>query len=198
MRGNYSKDQRVWIVTKFLETRSYVQTRRSYETEFGLRSKEGPSLPAIRALVKKFHTTGSVLDMKPIAKRRVRTEDNIQNFRQVFQNSPKKSLRRAARESGVNRNSVNRIVRKDLHMFPYKIQYFEETPLHPLKVTAWCAVTSRRIYGPYWFQQNVNQHNYREMLETKFIPDVLASGVALEDMWFMQDGATKVTALIQC
>ncbi|GFV71521.1 putative transposable element [Trichonephila clavipes] len=51
-------------------------------------------------------------------------------------------------------------------------QVYVETPLHPEKLTVWCALWAGRIIGPYFFK-NDEGHN---------------------ELWFQQDGATYHTA----
>lgn len=71
-----------------------------------------------------------------------------------------------------------------------------ETPLHPEKLTVWCALWAGGIIGPYVFRnadgQNitVNGERYRNMITNFFVPHL--EGVA--EMWFQQDGATCHTA----
>ena len=50
------------------------------------------------------------------------SEENIEKAREVFERSPQKSLRRAAQQVGISHTSLHRIVTRDLHLFPYKIQ----------------------------------------------------------------------------
>jgi len=46
-----------------------------------------------------------------------------------------------------------------------------EKPLHDAEVLVWCAVDCRKIYGPYFLEEMVNQPNYLEMLKTFFWPE---------------------------
>ena len=47
----------------------------------------------------------------------------------------------------------------------------QEVPLHSLKVNVWCAMSSKCIIGPYFFDdKNVNSENYLEMLKEYFHP----------------------------
>ena len=39
-----------------------------------------------------------------------------------------------------------------------------EKPLHVANVLVWCAISWRKIYGPYFFVETVNQHKYLDML----------------------------------
>ena len=73
-----------------------------------------------------------------------------------------------------------------------------EHPLHPLKVTVWCGVTSSRIIGPYFFEdsdgntETVNGNRYRQMLQEYLFHEM--EDMNTENIWFQQDGATAHTA----
>jgi transposase len=70
-----------------------------------------------------------------------------------------------------------------------------ELPLHPQKVTVWCGMTSERIIGPYFFQNQNGETatiigaSYRKCIEECLIPQIQDV-----NMWFQQDGATAHTA----
>ena len=40
-----------------------------------------------------------------------------------------------------------------------------QAPLNDEKLMVWCAYSSRKVYGPYFFEENVNSSNYLEMLK---------------------------------
>lgn len=61
-------------------------------------------------------------------------------------------------------------------------------PLHPEKLTVWCAVSSDCVLGPYFFDSTVNTDRYIEMLKSKFLPEAYGEGM-IADFWFQQDGA---------
>ena len=68
-----------------------------------------------------------------------------------------------------------------------------EKPLHDEKVLVWCGISCRKIYGPYFFEESVNQHNYLEMLKNFF----WLKHYRVEShgkYYFQQDGATPHTA----
>ena len=69
----------------------------------------------------------------------------------------------------------------------------KETPLHDEKILVWCAISADRVFGPYFFEENVNQHNYLEMLKSFFWPKVLRTA-DYKKYYFQQDGATPHTA----
>ncbi|GFV69069.1 transposable element Tc1 transposase [Trichonephila clavipes] len=73
-----------------------------------------------------------------------------------------------------------------------------ETPLHPEKLTVWCALWAGGIIGPYFFKNDeghnvtVNGDRYRAMITNFFIPELNNHDV--QELWFQQDGATCHTA----
>ncbi|GFY00640.1 transposable element Tc3 transposase [Trichonephila clavipes] len=77
-------------------------------------------------------------------------------------------------------------------------QVYVETPLHPEKLTVWCALWTGRIIGPYFFKNDkghnvtVNGDRYRAMITNFFIPELNNHDV--QELWFQQDGATCHTA----
>ena len=68
-----------------------------------------------------------------------------------------------------------------------------EKPLHDKKVLVWCAISSRKIYGPYYFEESVNQHNYLDMLKNFFWEKHYRTS-DYKNYYFQQDGATPHTA----
>ncbi|GFS85768.1 putative transposable element [Trichonephila clavipes] len=77
-------------------------------------------------------------------------------------------------------------------------QVYVETPLHPEKLTVWCALWAGGIIGPYFFKNDeghgeVNGDRYRAMITNFFIPELNNHDV--QELWFQQDGATYVTQL---
>lgn len=78
---------------------------------------------------------------------------------------------------------------------PHAIQ---ELPLHPQKVTVWCAIWAGGIIGPYFFENcegaavTVDGNRYRAMLTNFFWQEL--DKIDLNEMWFQQDGATCHTS----
>ncbi|GFT39991.1 RNase H domain-containing protein [Trichonephila clavipes] len=77
-------------------------------------------------------------------------------------------------------------------------QVYVERPLHPEKLTVWCALWAGGIIGPYFFKNDeghkvtVNGDRYRAMITNFFIPELNNNDV--QELWFQQDGATCHTA----
>ncbi|GFT61924.1 transposable element Tc3 transposase [Trichonephila clavipes] len=79
-------------------------------------------------------------------------------------------------------------------------QVYVETPLHPEKLTVWCALWAGGVIGPYFFK-NDEGHNvtangdwYRAMITNFFIPELNNHDV--QELWFQQDGATCHSARV--
>ena len=63
----------------------------------------------------------------------------------------------------------------------------------------WCAISSARIVGPWFFEENgvtvtVNSERYVSMLEQYFFPEI--EELNLGDIWYQQDGATAHTSRV--
>ncbi|GFV85766.1 putative transposable element [Trichonephila clavipes] len=77
-------------------------------------------------------------------------------------------------------------------------QVYVETPLHPEKLTVWCALWAGGIIGPYFFKTDeghnvtVNGDRYRAMITNFFIPELNNHDV--QELWLQPDGATCHTA----
>ncbi|GFV30103.1 putative DD41D transposase [Trichonephila clavipes] len=77
-------------------------------------------------------------------------------------------------------------------------QVYVETPLHPEKLTVWCALWAGGIIGQYFFKNDedhnvtVNGDRNRAMITNFFIPELNNHGV--QELWLKQDGATCHTA----
>ncbi|GFU70824.1 liprin-alpha-2 [Trichonephila clavipes] len=73
-----------------------------------------------------------------------------------------------------------------------------ETPLHPEKLTVWCALWAGGIIAPYFFKNDeshnvtVNGDRYRAMITNFFIPELNNRDV--QELWLQQDSATCHTA----
>ncbi|GFV02598.1 transposable element Tc3 transposase [Trichonephila clavipes] len=69
-------------------------------------------------------------------------------------------------------------------------QVYVETPLHPEKLTVWCALWAGGILlqNDEGHNVTVNGDRYRAMITNFFIPELNNHDV--QELWFQQDGAT--------
>jgi len=101
----------------------FVIAQRDFRREFGIhRNSAVPSAHAIKTWVRNFEATGSTLKKKGGSVRTVRTPENIAVVREVIERRPHRPARRHAVSLGLSEFSVRRILHKDLHFYPYKIQ----------------------------------------------------------------------------
>lgn len=127
----YSVEERVFLVLEYHRlNHSPTATRRSFQKRFQV--AKGPDGKTIRELFKKFQQTGNVADayvgnVGPTHS--VVTPENATTLAAVIERHPNKSVRRLAAESGITPSSTYRILRKTLHMFPYKIQCRHAIPV---------------------------------------------------------------------
>lgn len=249
--SKYSVKQRIFMVLKFHELKSATEVAKEFRIEFGSHYKIDPT--TIKRAYEKFTEFGTVLDNKEEMKTKsktVRTKENIESVQNYFQENPESSQRQASRVLGIQRSSIQRIMKLDLALFPYKIQinqpiseragvqrfefsnklinmkesgeiefnkiWFSDEahfylhgyvnkqnwrfwgtenphhaiirPLHPIRLTVWCAMSSEEIIGPVFIYQNISAKTYFNMLNNEIFPYLLGSE-KVEEYWFMQDGA---------
>ena len=97
----------------------------------------------------KFRNTCSVIDDnkghigRPFS---AITSAKMQEVRDCLQQSPRKSTRQLSQEVGISRTFVQRIVHKDLTLFPYKIQILQQqTDANKRERVEFCQSISERI-----------------------------------------------------
>ncbi|GBL81452.1 hypothetical protein AVEN_143726-1 [Araneus ventricosus] len=128
--SRYSVSERIFIVRMhYSNNNSLIVTQRKFATEFKLKTT-GPSVSTINRLIQKFERTGSVCDnmfgnMGRLLS--IKTLEKIERTHQVFERSPQTSIRKAAQQVGIKRESVRQIVVADLQLFPYKIQIHQRS-----------------------------------------------------------------------
>ncbi|GFY28367.1 putative transposable element [Trichonephila clavipes] len=71
-------------------------------------------------------------------------------------------------------------------------QVYVETPLHPEKLTVWCALWAGGIIGPYFFKTMKATTLQSMVITIFFIPELNNHDV--QELWFQQDGAACHTA----
>lgn len=58
----------------------------------------------------------------------------------------------------------------------------------------WAALTFEHLIGPYFFEGNVNQESYANMIRNRLIPKLIELGIK-DCVWLQQDGAPAHFAL---
>ena len=121
-----SVPQRTKIVEFYLlSQKSIILTQRRYRAHFNTR--DALTKKTIRAVVAKFGETGSVRDRSKTGRpRSARNPENIERVRESLNDVPSTSTRRRSNELELTRTSLRRVLKLDLHFFPYKIQLCHE------------------------------------------------------------------------
>ncbi len=91
----YTAEECIFLVTSFIEMKSYVPVQRAFLAHFKCSYRKKPSRLVIQCLIQKFYTTGSVLDDKKGkvgAKRTVRMEEKEETRALVKENPALLSL----------------------------------------------------------------------------------------------------------
>ena len=104
-----SIEQRIKIVEIFITTKSIVATQREFKKQ--LKLKKAPSGKAIREVVAKFQSTGSVKDQHRGASGRpssVRNRDNIEKLEASFEEDPAMSNRKRAQAVDISCSFIDK------------------------------------------------------------------------------------------
>ena len=119
----YTYELRTKIVEWYIETKSYVKTQRWFAAHFETRVK--PSRHMIQYQVEKLREHGTVHNLNETRSGRQRTgrsASNVHAVRNSVIQSPKKSICRHSQELALTRNSIHRILQKDLNLYLYQVQ----------------------------------------------------------------------------
>ena len=100
----YSTEQRVFLIELYAKYSSYIKCRRKFQRKYP--ESDVPSKSMIERLVKKFHSTGSVLDLKKRRRRSILTEEKLDEIGCFLERNPGKPLAQLAAQSGVSLGSV--------------------------------------------------------------------------------------------
>lgn len=247
----YQTEARTFMVKKYHEFKSSNKVQKAWRLEYP--KIKAPERATILNNVAKFEKNGSVYDLPPIQQKIDEKREEAKNHLiDLIEEMPRLSIRKASKATGMSYGSVQRMLKEDLHLKPYKeqeyhkllptdykkrVQFAEwalslqeeeifflifsdeayfyltlpenkqnnriwaesrpneavERPLNDEKVLVWCAISAKKIYGPYFFENSVNQHNYLDMLKTFFWPKHLRTA-EYKKYYFQQDGATPHTA----
>ena len=129
-----TNQQRLEIIENYYRnSESVVATLRALTPIFGRNNR--PTRQAVRAIVDKFDTNFTLLDV-PVPKRHhiARSEEIIAAISASIQNEPNQSIPRRSQELGIAQTTLWRIMRKYLGLHAFKIKLTQELkPLDHLK-----------------------------------------------------------------
>jgi hypothetical protein len=100
-----------------------VIAQREFQRELGIhRNRAVPSAHAIKTWVWNLKATGSTLKKRGGSVKTVCTPKNSEVVREATERSPHRSVCHHSVSLGLSETSVQQILHKDLHFYPYKIQ----------------------------------------------------------------------------
>ena len=120
--------RKTFCVETYFEIKPFCAVQRRFCRKFQCRHH--PDKRLIHRWAQKFRKHGAVLNLNAKGKRdtysgqtkSARSQENIDAVRASIGRSPRKSLRRRSQELGISRESIRRILVKDLLFYPYRIQ----------------------------------------------------------------------------
>ena len=121
-----STEQKSKLLEFYWESKSVIKTQRKFKLFFRTKA---PTRKTILRLTAKFIKTGTVRNQsqgRSGRKRSKRTPQLIQQVKRKIVANPEKSTRRLAQEVHVSQSTIERILRKDLKLFPYKVMKAQE------------------------------------------------------------------------
>lgn len=124
--SSISIENRIKIIETFYENGRCVKTTfRKIRDIFGRHNR--PSESAIKNLVDKFKSTGSVQNIPTTTRTRSgRSPENIAAVSESVEEDPNLSIPRRSQHLGLSTMTTWRILRKDLALKPYKVQLVQE------------------------------------------------------------------------
>ena len=162
--GQYTVEQRVFLVRKYYETHSYAEVmQRLFRLQFP--DRDPPDKKNIWRNVKKYEDHGTSLNRNlnhSGRKRTGRSEINIDAVHDELINNPVKATCRI-NNTNLPSATFNRIVRIDLKWHPYKIQRRHELQAadyqRRVRFGEWLVIGDE---AGFWMNGQVNSHNVRK------------------------------------
>jgi hypothetical protein len=109
-------EERVFLVECYFREGQYTAgVRENFSKKF--LETTVPNRHTVRALIKKFHETGSVCDIKRSGRPSVLTEDKLLNIGDSMMQSPSKSVRKLAQQHHIAAGTAHVAVRKKFKSF---------------------------------------------------------------------------------
>ncbi|XP_046658923.1 uncharacterized protein LOC124353121 [Homalodisca vitripennis] len=139
--ATFTGAERARCVLLFHESATSIQCR--FRTEY---RRDPPSRPYIYSWHKNFVEIGCCVRHEESPGRPQVSDATVEHVRETFARSPKKSTRRAAVETGIPQKTVWRVLRRRLHLKPYRLTMVQHiTDLFKAARGEFCAVMLVRM-----------------------------------------------------
>jgi hypothetical protein len=118
----YALEQHVFLYDACVKYRSARECRRKFRRKF--LDESVTKRQRIHNLVSKRRSTGLLMDSKQKHKRRVLTEEKLDDMAARFEHAPRKSLKLLAQETGVSKPSAKRATQLS------NLRHYKTTVIH--------------------------------------------------------------------
>ena len=151
-QNGFVNSRKNFLCRNLLWTKSFCAAQRRFRWKFQCRHY--PDKRSVHRWAQKFREHRTALNLNAKDKRvtysgrpkSARSQENIDGIRDSVVRSPRKSLRCHSQELGINRESIRRILVKDLQLYPYRIQIKHKlTQADMEKRVAMCAGSVTRL-----------------------------------------------------
>lgn len=151
--ATFTGAERARCVLLYHETNSATAVQRRFRTEY---QKEPPSRPTIYSWHKNFIETGCAVVHSKSPGRPGVSNAVVEQIRETFVRSPRKSTNRASRESGIPQPTVWKVLRKRLHLRPYKLTMVQQiSDLDKVARSEFCVEMFERIEADETFLKKI-------------------------------------------
>jgi transposase len=150
----YTLEQRVFLYDTYVKYGSSGKCERKFRK---FRDERVPSRQTIHNLVNKLRTRGHLIDKKQKHKRRLLTEEKLDDIGARLEHIPRKSLKRLTQETGVSESSARTATQL---LKPYEI---------------WCLMCcrSKKEYCACVFNETINCKKYLRVERAAFSTPVI-------------------------
>ena len=129
MASEMTLEHHKFIFKEYVKTNSYIIVQRRFRREYNIlpSSKLFPSKMKIKRIIEKFDKDGSVITgrAKGLIYKSGKEMKN-ERVRQHLERNPSSSTRECSKATGMSQTTVNRILKKEFHMKPYKYTILQE------------------------------------------------------------------------
>ena len=130
---------------------------RSYKTKHNL-VHDPCTASAISKLIKKFETEFTLHDSPKSGRTKSLLDERLNKVENAIATTSNEhgstSLRRLSNETGISKSTIHRILKNEMHMYPYKIQMLQEIKDHDLtarlQFASWINDNEARISNVLW------------------------------------------------
>jgi hypothetical protein len=164
----YSSEQNTFIVMSYFRNGTFINGGWSYSVvackdEYlakypNVQIQESSLKAHIRTVINRFIQTGNVNEKKSTGRPQI-SEEIVEDLRARVEQNPQTSLKRLSLQSGVPLSTCHKVLKKRLHMHPYKTSVLQQ--LLPIDIP-------RRLEYCQWFQNNLNDD---QLLDLTFFSD---------------------------